>query len=102
MIYQEDIMRVATLVAGFSMTEADDLRKACSKKIREMIRAQRSKFVDGAERQGTVASSVRRSLTRSNRSPTTPFQEPRVRLRLLGYQNAWLKVNYPVSTWRRC
>jgi len=46
MIYQEDIMRVATLVAGFSMTEADDLRKACSKKIREMIRAQRSKFVD--------------------------------------------------------
>ena len=52
MIYQEDIMRVATTVAGFSMTEADDLRKACSKKIRDMIQAQRIKFVDGTERQG--------------------------------------------------
>jgi len=42
----------ATTIAGFTLPEADDLRKACSKKIREMIRAQRAKFVDGTEREG--------------------------------------------------
>ena len=98
MIYQEDIMRVATLVAGFSMTEADDLRKACSKKIREMIRAQRSKFVDGAERQG-----YGRELGEAIFNKIEPFADyafPKSHAygyALLGYQNAWLKVNYPVE-----
>jgi hypothetical protein len=103
MIYQEDIMRVATLVAGFSMTEADDLRKACSKKIREMIRAQRSKFVDGAERQGTVANSVRRSSTRSNRSPTTPFpRATRTATPCSAIRTRGSRRTIPWSTWRRC
>jgi DNA polymerase-3 subunit alpha len=98
MIYQEDIMRVATLIAGFSMTEADDLRKACSKKIREMIRAQRSKFVDGAERQG-----YGRDLGEAIFNKIEPFADyafPKGHAygyALLGYQDAWLKVNYPVE-----
>jgi len=98
MIYQEDIMRVATLVAGFSMTEADDLRKACSKKIREMIRAQRSKFRRrrGAPRYG-------RELGEAIFNKIEPFADyafPKSHAygyALLGYQNAWLKVNYPVE-----
>jgi DNA polymerase III subunit alpha len=98
MIYQEDIMRVATLIAGFSMTEADDLRKACSKKIREMIRAQRSKFVDGAERQG-----YGRDLGEAIFNKIEPFADyafPKGHAygyALLGYQDAWLKANYPVE-----
>ncbi len=98
MIYQEDIMRVATLIAGFSMTEADDLRKACSKKIREMIRAQRSKFVDGAQRQG-----YGRELGEMIFNKIEPFADyafPKGHAYgygLIGYQNAWLKANYPVE-----
>jgi DNA polymerase-3 subunit alpha len=98
MIYQEDIMRVATTVAGFSMTEADDLRKACSKKIREMIRAQRAKFVDGAERQG-----YGRALGDAIFDKIEPFADyafPKGHAygyALIGYQNAWLKANYPVE-----
>jgi DNA polymerase-3 subunit alpha len=98
MIYQEDIMRVATLIAGFSMTEADDLRKACSKKIREMIRAQRSKFVDGAERQG-----YGRELGEMIFNKIEPFADyafPKGHAYgygLIGYQNAWLKANYSVE-----
>ena len=98
MIYQEDIMRVATTVAGFSMTEADDLRKACSKKIREMIRAQRAKFVDGAERQG-----YGRELGDALFDKIEPFADyafPKSHAygyALIGYQNAWLKANYPVE-----
>ncbi|HVA53775.1 MAG TPA: DNA polymerase III subunit alpha [Acidimicrobiales bacterium] len=98
MIYQEDIMRVATTIAGFSMTEADDLRKACSKKIREMIRAQRTKFVDGAERQG-----YGRALGDAIFDKIEPFADyafPKSHAYgygLIAYQNAWLKANYPVE-----
>jgi len=98
MIYQEDIMRVATKIAGFSMTEADDLRKACSKKIREMIQAQRAKFVDGAEREG-----YGRELGEAIFNKIEPFADyafPKSHAygyALIGYQNAWLKANYPVE-----
>ncbi len=98
MIYQEDIMRVATKIAGFSMTEADDLRKACSKKIREMIQAQRAKFVDGSEREG-----YGRPLGEAIFNKIEPFADYAFNkshaygYALLGYQNAWLKANYPVE-----
>ncbi|HEY1761389.1 MAG TPA: DNA polymerase III subunit alpha [Acidimicrobiales bacterium] len=98
MIYQEDIMRVATTVAGFSMTEADDLRKACSKKIRDMIQAQRIKFVDGTERQG-----YGRALGEAIFDKIEPFADYAFNkshaygYALVGYQNAWLKANYPVE-----
>ena len=80
------------------MTEADDLRKACSKKIREMIRAQRAKFVDGAERQG-----YGRALGDAIFDKIEPFADyafPKGHAygyALIGYQNAWLKANYPVE-----
>jgi DNA polymerase-3 subunit alpha len=98
MIYQEDIMRVATTVAGFSMTEADDLRKACSKKIRDMIQAQRIKFVEGTERQG-----YGRALGEAIFDKIEPFADYAFNkshaygYALVGYQNAWLKANYPVE-----
>jgi DNA polymerase-3 subunit alpha len=98
MIYQEDIMRVATKIAGYSMTEADDLRKACSKKIREMIQAQRTKFVDGSEREG-----YGRALGEAIFNKIEPFADYAFNkshaygYALIAYQNAWLKANYPVE-----
>ena len=98
MIYQEDIMRVATKIAGFSMTQADDLRKACSKKIREMIQAQRAKFVEGSEHEG-----YGRELGETIFNKIEPFADYAFNkshaygYALLGYQDAWLKVNYPVE-----
>ncbi len=98
MIYQEDIMRVATRVAGFSMTEADDLRKACSKKIRDMIVAQRVKFVEGSERMG-----YGRDLGEAIFNKIEPFADYAFNkshaygYALIAYQNAWLKANYPVE-----
>src|SRR6476659_7613535 len=52
MIYQESVMRVAQKFAGYSLEEADNLRKACGKKIRALIAAEREKFVEGCEAQG--------------------------------------------------
>ena len=52
MIYQESVMRVAQKFAGYSLAEADNLRKACGKKVRELIVAEREKFELGCETTG--------------------------------------------------
>ncbi len=52
MIYQESVMRVAQKFAGYTLAEADDLRKACGKKIKEIIQGHRAKFVEGCARNG--------------------------------------------------
>ncbi|HEY5077867.1 MAG TPA: DNA polymerase III subunit alpha, partial [Acidimicrobiia bacterium] len=52
MIYQEQLMRVSQMLAGYSLEEADNLRKATGKKIRELIVKERSKFVEGCVRNG--------------------------------------------------
>ncbi|MEI8126654.1 MAG: DNA polymerase III subunit alpha [Actinomycetota bacterium] len=98
MIYQEDIMNVAQRIAGYSMTEADNLRKACGKKIREMIVAERSKFVDGAESTG-----YGRELGEALFDKIEPFADYAFNkshaygYALVAYQNAWLKTHYPVE-----
>ena len=55
MIYQEQLMRVSQKLAGYSLEEADNLRKATGKKIRELIAKERTKFVDGCVRAGPRA-----------------------------------------------
>ena len=83
MIYQESVMRVAQKFAGYSLAEADNLRKACGKKNRELMAKEREKFVDGLRghrlRRPTSAPSCS---TSSSRSPTTPSTSALLRLRL--------------------
>ena len=52
MIYQESMMRVAQKFAGYSLSEADNLRKACGKKIREVMAKEKVAFVEGCENTG--------------------------------------------------
>ena len=52
MIYQESVMRVAQKFAGYSLAEADSLRKAMGKKVREIMAKERDKFVDGVQTNG--------------------------------------------------
>src|SRR5213078_1912670 len=51
--YQEQVMRIASALAGFTLGEADLLRKAMGKKNAAVMQAQRQKFVDGATKRGT-------------------------------------------------
>src|SRR3954449_9702113 len=53
-IYQESYMRIAREMAGFSISEADDLRKAIGKKIRELMNSLKGKFMEGAAEQGVT------------------------------------------------
>jgi DNA polymerase-3 subunit alpha len=98
MIYQESVMRVAQKVAGYSLAEADNLRKACGKKIRELIAAEREKFVAGCERTG-----YGRPLGTQLFDIIEPFADYAFNKShafgygLVAYQTAFLKAHYPVE-----
>ena len=99
MIYQEQLMRVSQKLAGYSLEEADNLRKATGKKIRELIAKERVEVRRGLRAQRPLAR-VRRDATstRSSRSPTTrsTSRTPSATA-YITYQTAWLKANYPVQ-----
>jgi DNA polymerase-3 subunit alpha len=98
MIYQESVMRVAEKFAGYSLADADNLRKACGKKIRELIRREREKFVDGCERTG-----YGRQLGEQLFDIIEPFADYAFNKShsygygLVAYQTAYLKAHYPVE-----
>ena len=60
MVYQEQIMQIASEMAGFTMGEADILRRAMGKKDRELMAKQREKFVGGCRERGTTAAKAER------------------------------------------
>ena len=98
MIYQESVMRVAQKFAGYSLEEADNLRKACGKKIRELLAAEREKFVAGCEATGYGV-----ELGNELFDVIEPFADYAFNKShsygygLVAYQTAWLKVHYPVE-----
>ncbi len=98
MIYQEQLMRVAQKLAGYTLEEADNLRKAAAKKKRDLMRAERSKFVAGCERGGygpEFGSEMFAVI-----EPFADYSFPKAHATgygLIAYQTAWLKANYPVQ-----
>jgi len=98
MIYQEQVMQVAGLLAGYSMGEADLLRVAFKKKSPEVMAQQEQKFIEGAMRNGVsreTATEVFNMVFRFsgygfNKSHSAPYA-------LVAYQTAWLKAHYPVE-----
>ena len=98
MIYQEQLMRVAQKLAGYSLEEADNLRKAAAKKKRDLMRAERSKFVGGCERNGYGTEFGNEMFDIIE--PFADYSFPKAHATgygLIAYQTAWLKANYPVQ-----
>jgi len=98
MIFQEKLMRVAQKFAGYSLAEADNLRRACGKKIRELMMRERAQFVDSCERNG-----YERKLGNDWFDIIEPFADyafPKAHAfgyGLIAYQTAYLKANYPAE-----
>jgi DNA polymerase-3 subunit alpha len=98
MLYQESVMRVAQKFAGYSLEEADNLRKACGKKIRKLIAAEREKFIAGCitegydEELGTQLFDIIEPFAdyAFNKSHSYGYG-------LVAYQTAWLKAHFPVE-----
>ncbi|HEU5298928.1 MAG TPA: DNA polymerase III subunit alpha [bacterium] len=98
MVYQEDVMAVAQAAAGFSSAEADVLRYAIGKKIRDKLQQQRTKFIAGCVDRGlsgTVAESLFELF-----EPFARYGFNRAHAAcygLIAYYTAYLKANFPVE-----
>lgn len=96
-VYQEQIMQIASLMAGFSLGEADLLRRAVSKKKREVLDEERAHFVKGSLSQGYSEDEANRVYDMIVRFADYGF--PRAHAAaygVLAFQTAWLKAHYPV------
>jgi DNA polymerase-3 subunit alpha len=97
-VYQEQIMKIAQSLAGFTLGEADVLRKAVGKKIAKLLAEQRSKFIEGC---------VTNGIPRQTGEKVFDFIEPFARYgfnrshgacyAMIAYQTAYFKANYPAE-----
>ncbi|MEA3463958.1 MAG: DNA polymerase III subunit alpha [Patescibacteria group bacterium] len=97
-IYQEQVMQMARDLAGFTMAEADVLRKAVAKKIPKLLTEQKEKFIDGCVKHG-IASQLAGNIFSFiepfagygfNRSHAACYA-------MIGYQTAYLKAHWPTE-----
>ncbi|HEY6316537.1 MAG TPA: DNA polymerase III subunit alpha, partial [Acidimicrobiia bacterium] len=98
MIYQEQLMLVAQRLAGYTLEEADNLRKATGKKDRALIARERSKFVDGCVALGHDRAFGERIFDTIEPFADYSFNKSHsVGYGYLAYQTAYLKANFPVE-----
>ena len=99
MVYQEQIMQAAQIMAGYSLGGADLLRRAMGKKDKEKMAKEKAKFIDGAmklhnvpeEKAGDVFAIMEKFAEYGfNRSHAAAYS-------VVAYQTAWLKANYPAE-----
>jgi DNA polymerase-3 subunit alpha len=99
MTYQEDVMLIARELGGYSLGQADELRRAMGKKIKEQMAAHRVKFIEGAARQKNIPADIAEQIFDQaekfagygfNKAHAAAYAQ-------VAYQTAWLKANYPVE-----
>jgi len=98
-IYQEQVMQIAVEFAGYTPSEADDLRMAVGKRKAEVMAAQREKFVQGAATKNKVPTALAVEIFNEiewlagysfNKAHSAAYS-------LIAYQTAWLKTHYPLE-----
>jgi DNA polymerase-3 subunit alpha len=97
-LYQEQVMQIASILAGYSLGEADELRRAMGKKKPKEMELHKEKFIDGAVERGVSKhqAAVIFNLCAKfagygfNKSHSTCYA-------VISYQTAYLKANYPVA-----
>jgi DNA polymerase-3 subunit alpha len=96
-VYQEQVMQIASKMAGYSLGEADILRRAMGKKQKDVMEAEEQRFVEGARGRGIHAGDAKKVFELMayfagygfNKSHSAAYA-------LVAYQTAWLKAHYPV------
>lgn len=97
MIYQEQVMQIATTMAGFSLGKADNLRKAISKKKESELVKLRQDFIDGAVKKGYQADLAQYVYELIMKFANYGFNRSHsVAYGMIVYQLAYLKANYPL------
>jgi len=97
-IYQEQMMKIARDLAGFTLSEADTLRKAIGKKIKELLDAQKEKLIRGMIGNGIEEKSANEIWELFPSFARYGFNKSHsVCYALIGYQTAYLKARYPLE-----
>ncbi|KAA5804914.1 DNA polymerase III subunit alpha [Alkalicaulis satelles] len=97
-IYQEQVMQIAQILSGYSLGEADLLRRAMGKKKKEEMDQQRVRFLDGAEQRGVPRARANFIFDLVNEFAGYGFNKSHAAAyAAIAYQTAWLKANHPVA-----
>jgi len=97
-VYQEQVMRIASSLASYSMSEADDLRKAMGKKIAAILAAHRERFLKGAVEEGIPADKAAKLFDLIEKFGGYGFNKSHsAAYALIAFQTAYLKAHYPVE-----
>jgi DNA polymerase III subunit alpha len=97
-VYQEQVMKIATDLCGFTMAEADALRKAVGKKQRSLMEAQKGQFIAGGLEKGYEQKFIARLWDLIEKFAEYGFNKAHtVAYGVISYQTAWLKARYPVE-----
>lgn len=95
-LYQEQVMRIAQVLAGYSLGTADMLRKAMGKKDMEVMARQRSEFVNGSTKHGVSVNLATQLFDLMEKFGEYGFNKSHsAAYALVSYQTAWLKAHYP-------
>jgi DNA polymerase-3 subunit alpha len=97
-VYQEQVMQIASKMAGFSLGQADILRKAMGKKLASVMLSMREKFISGALKNNISEKSAIQVFDLMEQFAQYGFNKSHATAyALLAYQTAYLKVHYPVQ-----
>jgi len=97
-VYQEQVMQIAQVMAGYSLGGADLLRRAMGKKIQEAMDAERPKFLAGAKENGVDADKALEVWHLLDKFANYGFNKSHAAAyAVVSYQTAWLKANHPVE-----
>ncbi|MGF1552777.1 MAG: DNA polymerase III subunit alpha [Paracoccaceae bacterium] len=97
-VYQEQVMEIARKMAGYSLGQADMLRRAMGKKIQAAMDAERPKFLAGAAKNGVDKEKALEVWYLLDKFANYGFNKSHAAAYgLVSYQTAWLKANHPVE-----
>ncbi|MDP3998089.1 MAG: DNA polymerase III subunit alpha [bacterium] len=97
-LYQDQCLQIASLFAGFSVGEADNLRRAIGKKKRDIMDKEKGKFLERAVEKGYKRETAEKVFNLIERFAGYGFNKAHATsYAMIAYQTAWMKVNFPVE-----
>lgn len=94
-VYQEQVMQIANIIAGFTLSEADEMRRAIGKKISSLMDKMAEKFIKGAVKNGLSKAKAKKIFDLIDKFAQYGFNKSHsVAYSYIAYQTGWLKTHY--------